>query len=247
MNAMNKHQPEISVVILCYRAGGFAAVFAEQMKKTLEEAHLDYELVLVGNYHAQMKEIDSTPRVVSELAAHDSRIVAVVKEKKGMMGWDMRSGLDAARGKCIAVIDGDGQMPPADVVKVYRALRSGSYDIAKTYRDTRFDGWFRVLISKVYNLLSKILFPKVRVRDMNSKPKIFTAEALRKLRLSSDDWFIDAEMIIKGSYLGMKIAETPTIFHPNANRPSFVKPRAILEFVRHLIGYRIRLSRGTLL
>lgn len=160
------------------------------------------------------------------------------------MGWDMRSGLDAATGRLIAVIDGDGQMPPEDVVRVCDAIKSGNYDIAKTYRDTRHDGMWRLLISRVYNILVKILFPKVNVKDVNSKPKVFTRSALSRLKLESNDWFIDAEMIIGGTYLGFKIIETPTIFYPNANRPSFVSRSAIFEFILNLLKYRIKLFKG---
>ena len=42
------------------------------------------------------------------------------------MGWDMRSGLQAARGDFIVVIDGDGQNPTTDVMRIYHAhLASG--------------------------------------------------------------------------------------------------------------------------
>ena len=38
------------------------------------------------------------------------------------MGWDMRSGLDAATGSTIVAIDGDAQNPVEDVLRMYRLL-----------------------------------------------------------------------------------------------------------------------------
>lgn len=233
--------------MLCYRSGPFAAVFAERLMQSLDATDIDYELVLVGNYLAALKDADETPAVVRALAQKHPRIVAVVKGKAGMMGWDMRSGLEAARGRAVAVIDGDGQMPPEGVVKVYRALLAGPFDLAKTYRDTRHDGLARVIMSRAYNLLTRILFPRVRVKDINSKPKAFQQPALARLKLASDDWFIDAEIIIKASHLGLSITEPPTIFLPNAKRPSFVSLRAVLEFIKNLTRYRLRIFRGTLI
>ena len=64
--------------------------------------------------------------------------------------------------------------------------------------------------------------------------------ALRKLKLTSDDWFADAEIIIQASYLGFSIKEIPTIFHVNDQRPSFIKFKAIFEFIKNLIKYRIK-------
>ena len=42
---------------------------------------------------------DETPDVVGELARRWSNVAAVVRPKEGMMGWDMRMGLNAARGE----------------------------------------------------------------------------------------------------------------------------------------------------
>ncbi len=236
--------PDISVVILCYRAQEFVPVFVAQVKEVLSKNNLSFELVLVANYHIDEKESDKTPEIVENLAREDSRIKVIAKEKQGMMGWDMQSGLVAARGKTVAIIDGDGQMPPEDIIRVYKMLMDGNYDMAKTYRSHRYDGPLRILISRVYNTMLKILFPKVRVHDANSKPRIFRHDALGKINLTADDWFIDAEIVIQASYLGLKIGEVPTVFRANEYRTSFVKPTAIFEFIRNLIIYRFKHWRG---
>ncbi len=237
----NQPKPALSVVILCYRAEDFAPVFVGQMEEALKKANLDYELVLVANYQKNAAKPDRTPQIVRDLAKTNPRLLVVAKEKEGMMGWDMRSGLEAATGDVIGVIDGDGQMPPADIIKIYDVLKQGNYDLAKTYRVQRFDGLFRVVISKFYNAFFKILFPKAKVRDVNSKPKMFTRAALEKLKLTSSDWFIDAEIMIQAGELGFKIGQAPTDFYPNENRKSFVKFSAIFEFMANLVKYRIKI------
>ncbi len=243
MNEDHK-QPELSVVILCYRAEDFAPVFVGKMEETLKKSNLDYELVLVANYQKNHPRPDRTPEIVRKMAETNSRLVVVAKEKEGMMGWDMRTGLAAARGKVIAVIDGDGQMPPEDIIKIYGVLKSGNYDMAKTYRVQRFDGVTRIVISKFYNTFFKILFPKAKVRDVNSKPKMFTRAALDALHLTADDWFIDAEIMILAGERGFKIGQAPTDFFPNENRKSFVKFTAIFEFMLNLCRYRIKLWKN---
>ena len=42
-----------------------------------------------------------------------------------MMGWDARMGLLAATGDTIALIDGDGQMPAKDIIRVHNVMVSG--------------------------------------------------------------------------------------------------------------------------
>lgn len=229
---------DISVVILCYKAASSISEFVTGVKKLLEDRGLSYELVLVANYNAHEKGTDQTPHVVKELAERDPHIVVVSEIKEGMMGWDLRSGLKAATGETIALIDGDGQMPAADIIRIYDALRSGAYDCAKTYRMGRFDGLKRKIISIVYNALLKIFFPRISLRDVNSKPKIFTREAYTRLNLQSTDWFADAEMMIQASYFGLRIIEVPTLFYENKHRRSFVRTSAIVEFLKNIVIYR---------
>ena len=77
-----------------------------------------------------------------------------------------------------------------------------------------------------------------KVRDINSKPKIMRRDKYELLHLQSDDWFADAEIVIRARELGLKIGETPVHFKINDNRGSFVKPKAIIEFTSNLLKYR---------
>lgn len=231
------HQPELSVVVLCYRAEDLAQEFVGQLSRELKEAGIDYELVLVANY--VLGRSDRTPEIVKKIAQNDPRCVVVAKEKEGWMGWDMRSGLEAASGQHIAVIDGDAQMPSSDIVKVYRMLQVGGYDLVKTFRSERFDGIYRRTTSFWYNALFRLLFPgSAKFRDINSKPKVMTREAYKKLDLISSDWFTDAEIMIEALKNRLNIGEVSTIFHKNERRSSFVPLSAILEFMKNLFYYR---------
>ncbi len=230
--------PEISVVVLAYRSEATITSFVDSLVDSLEEEKLLWEIVLVGNYFEGVG--DQTPEVVRSIASKDSRIKAVAEIKKGMMGWDMRSGLQAATGRTLAVIDGDGQMPSSDVIRVYQLMKTNGLDFAKTYRAKRNDGSYRRLISVVYNILFKLLFPGINAWDMNSKPKIMTREFYEQVHLESNGWFIDAEIMIFARRLHSKIGEIETVFFSMDTRPSFVKPLSILEFLGNLFWYRVK-------
>lgn len=228
----------LSVVVLCYRAEGAARFVAANIARVLLEAGIDdYQLVLVGNYVAG--EGDTTPDVVRELAAGDPRIVCSAVEKQGMMGWDLRSGLALATGEHLAFIDGDGQVLVEDLVRIYRLLRAEGLDLAMTYRRQRGDGFKRKLFSLGLNGLFHLLFPRLPVRDINAKPKVLTRSAYERLTLQSNDWFIDAEILIQARRLGFRIGETETEFLGLTGRRSFIRMAAVFEFVRNLLRYRI--------
>ena len=229
---------ELSVVVLGYRAGEVLKIFVAQVIESLIRNNISYQLVLVGNYWPNTD--DKTLEIIRELARVNKNIKPVIKEKEGGMGWDLRSGLEAADGKYIAFIDGDGQMPAEDVVKVYQKIKNSDLDLVKTCRYIRYDEKWRKAISFFYNLLFKVLFPGLNAKDINSKPKIFTKKFYDKMELKSDDWFADAEIMIEARRLKAKIGEVPTIFKKNEHRPSFVKFSAIFEFIKNFIIYRIR-------
>jgi glycosyltransferase involved in cell wall biosynthesis len=146
-------------------------------------------------------------------------------------------GLDAARGTYIGVIDGDGQFPPESIIACLLKCELEDLDLTKTYRVVRDDGLYRRFISTVYNALFSLLFG-FKVRDVNSKPKIIRRDKYELMNLKSDDWFADAEIIIRARELGLKIGETPVHFVLNDKRGSFVKPMAIVEFASNLLKYR---------
>ena len=229
--------PNLSVVVLAYRSAETISPFVDSLVACLDADEPDWELVLVGNYFADTG--DKTPWVVTDLAQGNPRIRAVTRVKEGMMGWDMKTGLKAATGKVIAVIDGDGQMPAEDVIRVYKKLKENNLDLAKTYRAQRDDGAYRKIISTVYNALFQILFPGLNSRDINSKPKVMTRSAFGKMDLRSDGWFIDAEIMIQARRMQFKMDEVETVFHSIDSRPSFVKPLSILEFLANLVWYRV--------
>jgi glycosyltransferase involved in cell wall biosynthesis len=231
-------KPVLSVILLCYRSENAVPCYVEDLMNCLKELNIDWEIILVGNYLPNSN--DRTPKIVKDIAAQDPRIKAITKEKKGMMGWDMKCGFENCLGKIIAVTDGDGQFPLTDIGRVYEKLVDEDLDMVKTYRIKRGDGWYRKILSAVYNFIFCVFFPGISCHDVNSKPKIFKADALQKMDLLSDDWFIDAEIMIQARRLKLNYSEISTKFTKLDSRKSFVKPRAITEFIVNMILYRFK-------
>ncbi len=232
------NNPELSIVILCYRSEEQIIGFSQKVKELADGLIDSYEIVLVGNYIEE--SVDRTKEVVERIASADGIFRAICKPKKGMMGWDMKEGLSFSWGEYICVIDGDGQFPIDSIAECYNKIKTGKFGLVKTYRKKRNDGGYRKLVSIVYNLVFSILFPKVKSKDVNSKPKIFTRKVLDSLTLTSDDWFIDAEIMVNASRLGIVFYEFPIDFYELQGRTSFVKFYAIFEFIRNLIVFRFK-------
>ena len=226
------------MIVLCYEARASLHRVVDPLYEQLEAADIAYELVLVANQWPDRS--DPTGQVVQEFALDRESVRAVVEEKQGAMGWDMRSGLAAARGDYMIVIDGDAQNPIDDVLKMYRRMKETGVDIMKGRRIARFDGPYRRAVSIGYNLAFMLIFRTRGIWDVNGKPKGLTRAAYEALGLESDDWFIDAEIVLSARRRGLVVAEQPVVFHRNEERASFVRPGAILEFARNMARERFR-------
>jgi hypothetical protein len=155
------------------------------------------------------------------------------------MGWDLRCGLDAARGSFLVYLDGDGQVSTRDALRVYRHLRKTGADVAKGRREVREDGSVRTLTSLGFNLLFRLLFRCGPLWDINGQPKGLTRAAYERLDLRTDDWFTDAEIVLKARTGGMEIVELPVRFAERRTTGSHVGPGTVWEFLVNMARWRL--------
>lgn len=232
--------PELSAIVLCYGAAEGIHYVVNPLYHDLEDSGVPFELVLVANYHEGSG--DRTPEIAQAFAQSHDHVSVVASPKQGAMGWDMRTGLDAARGDFLVVIDGDEQNPVEDLLEAYRQMKRRGLDVVKGRRIARFDGYYRHLTSIAFNVVFMLVFRTYGLWDINGKPKGMTREAYGRMSLRSDDWFADAEIVLQAIEHGLRIGEVPVVFRQNLERRSFVRPFAIAEFIgniaRHRAGWR---------
>jgi glycosyltransferase involved in cell wall biosynthesis len=178
---------------------------------------------------------DGTGQVLSRLAQADKRVKVVEVPVNRGYGYGIRQGLASATGNIVGYLDGDGQVRPADILRVLAGTQSCR--AAKARRAIRGDGCQRRFVSMIYNTMFRGLFA-VQAGDANAKPKFLRKEDLAKLALVSDDWFIDAEVMIKTAALGIKWAEEPVEFRKRDGGRSNVRIGSIIEFLRNLGRWR---------
>lgn len=239
---------EFSMAVLCYGADEEIVAWVEGLHHIFCQFAFRWEIVLVANQWAGQDP--RAAEIAHELAARlpDVRVVAVPKE--GGMGFDARSGLDACRGRYIGLIDGDGQCPMEAVFSCYAKIKSEDLDVVKTFRVSRRDGIWRGIVSKLFNRFFRLLFPGYLamdgspLQDVNAKPKILRREIYEQMKLSSDDWFLDAEMMIQAMQLGCRVYEVPIVFESLEERKSFVGLPTLWEFVSNLLRARFGKNSG---
>jgi glycosyltransferase involved in cell wall biosynthesis len=229
--------PHLSVVVLCYRAEAELPAVVGPLHDELYAADVPYELILVANYWRGSS--DTTPEHAAAFAREHPHVTVVSRPKAGGMGWDLRSGLDVAGGSFLVYLDGDGQVATHDAIEVYRRLKATGADVAKGRREVREDGSVRTLTSLGYNLLFRLLFRTAPLWDVNGQPKGLTRAAYERLDLRTDDWFTDAEIVLKARAAGMEIVEVPVRFTPRRTQGSHVGPGTVWEFLVNMARWRL--------
>jgi glycosyltransferase involved in cell wall biosynthesis len=229
---------ELSVVVLSYRAEEHADDVLVPLYDLLVREGVPFELVAVANYWT---EDDVTPAVARAVARDRPNMRVIALPKAGDMGWDMRSGLRAASGRYLVVIDGDGQVPVDYALEAYRQLRDTGAAIVKGRRYLREDGSVRTVMSLAFNTLFRLLFGTRGLWDVNGRPKGMTRTAWQLLDLRTDDWFTDAELLLKARRLGLPVVEFPVRFLEHPEDGSSVGVATAWEFVRNMVLARLGL------
>ncbi|MCM8787216.1 MAG: glycosyltransferase family 2 protein [Candidatus Omnitrophica bacterium] len=220
---------ELSLVLPVHNQETIIKSVVRKIVQILEKAKIKYEIILVENGSS-----DNTLTVVDNLAKEYKNIRSL-NSPKGY-GSAILTGLDCSKGKFVSYMPSDGQLDPNLLLKLFKLIKTGKYDLVKIKRTTR-ESLIRTFRSKVFNFLSRLLF-KIPVSDINGSPRVFSRKWLPILDLQYKDSFIDTEMAIKAYLLKWKIKEIPAKTLPRLGGKSTVNINTVIEFLRNLIFYR---------
>ena len=229
---------KFSVVIPAHNESENLNVLLPRLKTAL--GSLDCQILVVDNA--------STDDSQEMLRAFKATMPELVIEKEPTLGYGRAviAGLRSAKGDAIGIIRADNQEKSEDLVLMYKLFSEGNFDLYKAVRKNRIhDGLTRIIISKIYNLLFRLFF-RTRTRDINATPKIFTRELYEKLKLESNDWFIDAEIVIKAANFGCRIGEMEIEYLPRLKGKSNVKPAHLYQFIKNMLIWRSRIQNRKL-
>ena len=201
----------------------------EEICTVLTTAKIPFKIAAVNNGSS-----DGTHAKIIELAQQNPNIIPIHLPVNQQYGGGILAGMRTLESENPSVIGwmwGDGQISPHVLPDLIDHLQQ-SADAAKIYRTKRHDGWQRWMISRLYAMSMKKI--GLSIKDINGCPKIFRNDALEALKLSSTDWFIDAEAMLKAKNLGFVIQKEPAIMSARKGGYSKVNWKTCIEFVRNI-------------
>jgi glycosyltransferase involved in cell wall biosynthesis len=197
-----------------------------------------YELIVVDD-----ASTDRTAEIVDRVARANPEVRVVRHQVNRKLGGAMKTGFSSATGDLILYTDADLPFDMSELSRALRLMREYSADIVSAYRfDRTGEGSLRAIYTIVYNTLIKLLFG-VRVRDINFAFKLCRSSIFDHLELRSEGSFIDAELIIRASRMGLVILQFGVDYFPRTRGESTLsRPAVIVKIIREMWALRRDLS-----
>ncbi|MBI2674887.1 MAG: glycosyltransferase family 2 protein [Candidatus Aenigmarchaeota archaeon] len=179
----------LSVVTSMYNEEENVERFVEEVEDALKNQAYDSEIIIVDN-----GSTDSTgSRCDSLAAAHKNLVIIHASKPTKGKGNGIRLALQAAKGQHVSIMDGDLQQYPADIPYLLEIMRKRRLDYIVGWRKPRHDPLHRIILSRIYNFMVKLLF-NIPSWDIAGHPRVFRRECLKDIKIRSNKWIIEVEL-----------------------------------------------------
>jgi glycosyltransferase involved in cell wall biosynthesis len=158
---------------------------------------------------------DRTADIGAELAHERPGLVELIDLDQKGRGRALKAAWLASEADVMCYMDVDLSTNLAHLVPLIAPLVEGKYHIATgsrlmhSARVTR--QWKREIISRAYNIIVRVMFPRRRFVDAQCGFKAISRDAARRLLPGIVDtgWFFDTELLLRAEQSGLHVWEVP--------------------------------------
>ncbi len=222
---------KVSVVIPAYNEEGNIEPLMQEFDRVLRSCSFTYELILVNDGSTDRTE----QKMVEALKRYGN--IRIVKNRVRMgLTRALSKGFDHTRGEILVFYPADLQFHPRDIPKMIDAIDNGA-DMVCGKKVGAYGKW---VVSRIYNLMTRILFPKLKVSDMNSV-KAFTRQVYDDFPTLREGWhrYLAAFAAAK-DYI---VREVPvTLERRNWGKSKFSGTSRIIKGLTDLIAVKFQVS-----
>jgi len=240
---------ELSVIVPCLNEEANVEELVARVKEVFAVELLrggGAELILVDD-----GSTDATWEMLSKLSETENFVVALRHSKNLGIPAAWRTGMTAARGRLICVLDADLQYQPEDILKLHQALLSSTAEIAQGWRSqTGREKGMRYWISRACNLMLNRAFA-MSLRDNKSGFILCSREVFADLLGYGGNYtYWQIFIMAAAQSKGYTCAQVETRFLPRRAGKSFLNDvpvrvmlRACRDFCRAVVEYRLDRER----
>jgi glycosyltransferase involved in cell wall biosynthesis len=196
--------PQLSMVVPVYNEAGNILPLVERSIEVLRGMGRPFEIILVND-----GSTDTTAAEIAEAHARWPECVELAMPQNSGQAIALLTGLRAARGEYLLMMDGDGQNDPRDYPALLALVVSGQVDMACGWRVDRHDSTLRRIMSRIANVVRGAIL-KDGVHDSGCQLRVMrreVREAFFPMELMQS--FIPALAVAAG----FRVGETPVRHH----------------------------------
>lgn len=199
---------ELSIVMPCLNEEQTLEICISKAMNFLQTHHIQGEIIIADN--------GSTDHSVS-VAQKAGAIVVPIREKG--YGNALRGGIERAKGKYIIMGDADDSYDFSKLELFIKKLREGyGLVMGNRFRGGVMPGAMpplhRYLGNPVLSFIGRVFF-RTGIGDFHCGLRGFSREAYQRMNPKSEGMEFASEIVIKASLSGLRVAEVPTILHPD--------------------------------
>ncbi|MCR4396539.1 MAG: glycosyltransferase family 2 protein [Candidatus Saccharicenans sp.] len=228
----------LSVVVPAFNEEKRIGFSLFRIKDYLQSRNISAEVIVVDD-----GSTDRTAEEAGEIMADYPEFRVITLPVNRGKGAAVRSGVLQARGELVLFTDADLSTPIEELEKFLPLAREGCQVVigSRALPESQIkerQGWLREHLGKFFNLLVRLLVLK-GFKDTQCGFKLFRKEAAREifLRLETEGFAFDVEVLLLAQKLGYKICQVPVVWvnHPES-RVRLV--RGSLEMLGELLRIR---------
>lgn len=161
---------------------------------------------------------DGTSDIIERLSQHHPAILLIKNQKNYGKGFSIRKGIETASGQIILIQDADLEYNPNDYHRLLRPILEGNADAVFGSRFVSSSEkrvlYFRHYLGNQILTFFSNLFSDFNLSDMETCYKVFSADILKRIRLSEKRFGFEPEITYKISRIrGIRLYEVGISYH----------------------------------
>lgn len=167
----------------------------------LSKNFIKFEIIVVESGSS-----DKSLYICKKVEKKYENLKLIVEKKRNGFGSALKKGFKLSSGQIISLFTIDFTFDLKHYLKASRLLKK--YDCVLSYRVDDDRSFFRKFQSIIFNFVAKKLL-SIKINNINSALKVYKSNFIKKLKIKSNGWLIDTEIVYNIQKKNLKIVEIP--------------------------------------